>query len=80
MSIAVHDLIDSRAMMLQLVAEGASPDVAVFRSVLYYVPHFDDAHRVRREQDEVRGGASHVEIRSQRLDRSGVRRDGTDRG
>ena len=64
MSIAVHDLIDSRAMVLHLVAKGASPDGAVFRSVLYHVPHIDDAHCVCREQDEVRGGTSHVEIRS----------------
>ena len=54
MSIAVHDLIDSRGMVVQLVAEGAPPDGAVFRRVLYHVPHFDDAHRIRREQDEVR--------------------------
>ena len=49
-------------MVLQLVAESASPNGAAFRGVLYHVPRFDDAHRVRREQDKVRGGTSHVEI------------------
>ncbi len=63
MTISVHDLIDPRAMVLQLVAESASPDGAVFRGVPYHVPHIDDAHRVCREQNEVRGGTSHVEIR-----------------
>jgi hypothetical protein len=49
MSISVHDLIDSRPVVFQLVAESASPDGAVFGGVFYHVPHFNDAHRVRRE-------------------------------
>jgi hypothetical protein len=40
-------------MVLQLVAESASPNGAAFRGVLYHVPHFDYAHRVCREQDQV---------------------------
>ena len=41
-------------MVFQLVTESASPYGAVFGGVLFHVPHFNDAHRVPREQDEVR--------------------------
>lgn len=64
MTVSVHNLVDSRAVVLQFIAERTAPDWGAIGGVLHYVPNFDSSHRVSREQDEVRCAVSRVEIRS----------------
>jgi hypothetical protein len=67
--------------MCPFIAKSAPPDRTVLPGgILHHVPNLDNPHRVGREKDEVRQGASRVEKSSERLDRPAMRGDGTNRG